>query len=253
MPFYQDAAAARPLTGIHLVQRTRRQFQLAEPIYYRRRGGIGVVTVRAHDLTRGPEGNSSDLASVPTWMWGLIASYGRQSAPALLHDQRLAETRELPAPVALQQRRIYDEEFRQALLETDVAQLRARLMWAAVSAANFLSHTRIRGKLMVAGIAAGSLGLLAGAGFSLAGGSPAPAAAAVTAIAVLSAPWGRDWAVVATLSMAFGIFGPVLAVAWAGQLLLWLCESLWWLAAKAFSDRPAPPPTPGPLARSRVL
>ncbi|NKX53174.1 DUF1353 domain-containing protein [Arthrobacter mobilis] len=253
MPFYQDASATRPLTALHLVQRTRRLFQLAEPIYYRRRGTDGVVTVLAHDLTRGPEGNSSDLASVPTWMWGLVASYGRQSAPALLHDQRTVETMQLPPQEALRQRRIYDEEFRQALLETGVAQLRARLMWAVVSADNHWSHTRVRGKLLVSAVAAGVLALLAGIVLSLAAGSPVPLAVALAAAAVLSALWGRDWAVAATLAGMFGLFAPVLAAAWAGQLLLWLCEVLWWLAAGALAHQPAPAPVPGPLARSRVL
>lgn len=253
MPFYQDAAATQPLAAIHLVQRTRRLFQLAEPIYYRHRDGSGIVTVHPHDLTRGPEGNSSDLASVPTAMWGLVASYGRQSAPALLHDQRVAETGLLPDPAALQQRRTFDEEFRQALLDTGVAQLRARLMWATVSAQNQWVHTRLRGKLMAAGIAAGSLALLAGTVLSFAAGNPLPAAAGLAAAAAVSALWAQDWAVVAVLSAAVYLFGPVLLVTWAGQLLLWTCESVWWLAAAGFSDRPAPPPVPGPLARSRAL
>jgi hypothetical protein len=253
MPFYQDASATRPLSRIHLVQRTRRLFQLAEPIYYRRRGAIVVVTVRPHDLTRGPKCNSSDLASVPTFMWSLVASYGRQSAPALLHDQRMVETSTLPPRAALRQRWTYDEEFRQALLETDVAQLRARLMWAAVSAENFWSHTPVLGKLLLASIAAGGLAVLAGAVLAFATGSPVTAAAGVAVAAVLAALWGRHWPVTATLSFAAGIFGPLLAAVWAGQLLLWLCETLWWLAATAFSNHPAPPPVPGPLARARAL
>ncbi|NKX49206.1 DUF1353 domain-containing protein [Arthrobacter deserti] len=253
MPFYQDAAATQPLEATPLVQRPRRLSQLAAPIYYRRRGGAGVVTIRAHDLTRGPEGNSSDLASVPTFMRGLVASYGRQSAPALLHDQRMAEGSRLPPPAGLLQRRIFGEGFRQALLETDVAQLRARLMWAAVSAENYWSHTRIRGKLMAASIAAGGLGLAAGLVFLLGAGNPAPAAASLLLAAVLSAAWARDWAVIAVLSGAVGLLGPVLLANLAGQLLLWLCESLWWLAAAAFFGRSAPPPAPGPLARIRAL
>jgi hypothetical protein len=253
MPFYQDAAATQPLAAIHLVQRSRRQFQLAEPFYYRRRDGSDVVTIHAHDLARGPEKNSSDLASVPLAMWGLVASYGRQSAPALLHDQRVAETNLLPAAAALQQRRTFDEEFRQALLETGVAQLRARLMWAAVSAQNQRVHTRLRGKLMSASIAAGTLALLAGTVLSFAAGNPLPAAAGLAAAAAVSALWTRDWAVVAVLSAAVYLLGPVLLATWAGQLLLWACESLWWLAAAGFTDRPTPPPVPGPLARSRAL
>ncbi|MCG2620701.1 DUF1353 domain-containing protein [Arthrobacter sp. I2-34] len=253
MPFHQDAAATQPLTAIHLVQRTRRLFQLAEPIYYSHPDGTGVVTVHAHDLARGPAGNSSDLASVPTFMWGLVASYGRQSAPALLHDQRMTETALLPAAAALAQRRIFDEEFRLALLDTGVAQLRARLMWAAVSAQNQWMHTRLRGKLMAACIAAGALALAAGILLWATTGNPLSAAVALAAAAAVSALWARDWAVVAVLAAATCLLGPVLLATWVGQLLLWVCESLWWLAAAAVSRRPAPPPVPGPLARIREL
>jgi hypothetical protein len=250
MPFYQDASAIEPLTGIHLVQRTKRNFQLAEPIYYQADGTSEVVRIQAHDLSAGLENNSTDLASVPTWMWGLIASYGRQTAPALLHDQRMAMCAQLPPKEALRLRRLYDEEFRRALLDTGVAALRARLMWAAVSIQAYLEHARTRGRLLTASVAAGALALIVAAGLLMAGAGPVPLAAAVLLTAVLCALWIRDWAVVAVLVPAFALFSPVLAAAVAGGLLLWLCETAWWAASRPFAKYPGPPPVVGPLART---
>jgi hypothetical protein len=104
---------------------------------------------------------------------------------------------------------------------------------------------------MAASIAGGGLALLAGTAVSFAAGNPAAAAGGLAAAAVLAALWGRDWPIVAVLSGAVGVLGPFLLAGWAGQLVLWLCESLWWLAAAVFSGPPAPPPVPGPLARIR--
>ncbi|MEV7647382.1 DUF1353 domain-containing protein [Arthrobacter sp. NPDC089319] len=247
MPFYQDAAATEPLTAIHLVQRTKRCFQLVQPIYYRADPASAVIRIAAHDLSAGLKNNSTDLASVPTWMWGLIASYGRQTAPALLHDQRMATCAELPPNEALRRRRGYDEEFRRALLDTGVAALRARLMWAGVSVQAYLEHSRGRGLLLAVSIGVAALALIAGIWLAAAGAGQLPLAGAVLLTAVLSLAWTRDWPVVAVLVPAFALFSPVFAAAAAGSLLLWLCESGWWAVSKPFTQHPGPPPVIGPL------
>jgi hypothetical protein len=83
--------------------------------------------VPRHDPTkRFNEGdNSTDLASVPSWLWWFVASYGRHSRAALLHDHLI----DLP--------NVTDKEadlaFRNALLESQVPFLRRWLMWGAVS------------------------------------------------------------------------------------------------------------------------
>ena len=250
MPFYQDAAATEPLTAIHLVQRTKRCFQLEQPIYYRADAASAIVRIAAHDLSAGLKNNSTDLASVPTWMWGLIASYGRQTAPALLHDQRMAMCAELPPEEALRRRRVYDEEFRRALLDTGVAALRARLMWAGVSVQAYLEHSRGRGLLLAASVGVGALAFIAAIWLAAAGAGQLPLAGAALLSAVLCLAWSRDWPVVAVLVPAFALFSPVLAVAAAGSLLLWLCETGWWAATKPFARHPGPPPVVGPLART---
>jgi hypothetical protein len=82
---------------------------------------------RAHGVT--------DLASVPMWLWSFIASYGRQSAPAILHDERSTDAAELgDRRAALVQRTEDDRVFRTALREQRVPLLRSWLMWAWVSA-----------------------------------------------------------------------------------------------------------------------
>jgi hypothetical protein len=250
MPFYQDAAATEPLTAIHLLQRTKRLFQLAQPIYYQADAASGIVRIEAHDLSAGLKNNSTDLASVPTWMWGLIASYGRQTAPALLHDQRMAECAKLPPGEALRRCRVYDEEFRRALLDTGVAALRARLMWAAVSIQTYLEHARGRGLLLAASVAAGALAFIAATWLAAVGAGLAPLAGAVLLTAALCLAWTRDWPVLAVMVPAFALFSPVLAAAAGGSLLLWLCESAWWAVTKPFAKHPTPPPVVGPLART---
>ncbi|MET1153112.1 DUF1353 domain-containing protein [Arthrobacter sp.] len=250
MPFHQDAAATEPLTAIQLVQRTKRCFQLAQPIYYRPDAASAIVRIAAHDLSAGLKNNSTDLASVPTWMWGLIASYGRQTAPALLHDQRMAACSHLPPEEALRRRRVDDEEFRRALLDTGVAALRARLMWAGVSAQAYLEHSRGRGLLLAASVGVGALAFIAASWLAAAGAGPMPLAGAVLLTAVLCLVWIRDWPVVAVLVPAFALFSPFLAAAAVGSLLLWLCEAGWWAVSKPLTKDPSPPPVVGPLTRT---
>src|SRR5262245_54135597 len=47
------------------------------------------------DMVEPPVHGVTDLASVPMWMWSFIASYGRQSAPAILHDELSLDAVEL--------------------------------------------------------------------------------------------------------------------------------------------------------------
>jgi hypothetical protein len=89
--------------------------------------------VPGHDLTEPPKSakvadNSTDLASVPYVFWWFIASHGRHTRAALLHDYLV------DAPKVIS-RRDADTVFRIALEEADVPWLRRWLMWTAVSLA----------------------------------------------------------------------------------------------------------------------
>jgi hypothetical protein len=67
----------------------------------------------------------TDLASVPTMLWWYVASYGRQTQPALLHDGLVRRSN--------LKRSDADWVFRDALRANQVPVLRRGLMWAAVS------------------------------------------------------------------------------------------------------------------------
>jgi hypothetical protein len=141
MPFLEenDGAPPRPLGELLLAQRPPEGFgfELRAPFVYR-----DPVTGERYPVPARAEGTDAigrtDLASVPPSLWSFIASYGRQSAPAVLHDHRsvLAAARAAAGDRrgALAQRRGDDRVFRTALREQGVPLLRAWLMWAWVSA-----------------------------------------------------------------------------------------------------------------------
>lgn len=107
----------------------REGFRYEVPAHARKEGEPAEYPVPPHDLRRGPEeGNSTDLASVPAWLWWFIASHGSHTRPALLHDH-LIDLDDVPDKRA-------DYLFRVALMESDVHFVRRWLMWTAVSLAS---------------------------------------------------------------------------------------------------------------------
>lgn len=80
-----------------------------------------------------PAGFVTDLASVPALLWGVIASYGRQTLPAVLHDTLYLEAAAAGSSArARRMRREADALFRSTLRETGAGPVRQWLMWAAV-------------------------------------------------------------------------------------------------------------------------
>ena len=79
----------------------------------------------------------TDLASVPSVFWWLIASYGNHTRATLLHDAMYVETGEPPVP-----RKTADRLFLGALRESPqkAGPFRHWLMWAAVSAFGLIPH-----------------------------------------------------------------------------------------------------------------
>ena len=79
----------------------------------------------------------TDLASVPSVFWWLIASYGNHTRATLLHDAMYVETGEPPVP-----RKTADRLFLGALRESPqkAGPFRHWLMWAAVSAFGSIPH-----------------------------------------------------------------------------------------------------------------
>jgi Protein of unknown function (DUF1353) len=112
-------------------------FDVLEPFEYRDDRLGTTVLVPAH-------GEPTDLASVPWVLWWLIATYGRHTGAAIVHDTLVVDR------MAREERVRADTIFFHALEESGNNWLRHRLMWAAVGWAVFGHDHRL---------AAGAVGL----------------------------------------------------------------------------------------------
>jgi uncharacterized protein DUF1353 len=95
-------------------------FDVLEPFEYRDDRLGTTVLVPAH-------GDPTDLASVPWVLWWLIATYGRHTGAAIVHDTLVVDR------MTREERVRADTIFFHALEESGNNWLRHRLMWAAVS------------------------------------------------------------------------------------------------------------------------
>jgi len=186
-------------------------FQLRKRIgYYAPRPGpvppeAEITWAPAHVPSDHPDSTDrTDLASVPAIFWSLIASYGRQTAPAVIHDSECARvqasqrTGEYTAAQALEERARIDRAFRLGLRELGVAPFRAWVMWTFVSFERYAKHSVV--KLV-------GLVLLAALGLALVAGAPVALG--------LGAPW---WAVLLMLVAPLGT-SAIAGSRW--QLLVW--------------------------------
>ena len=173
--------------------------------------------VPAHDPTRLPTepNNSTDLASVPFWLWWFVASYGLHTRAALLHDQ-LVDVKQIDRVEA-------DRVFRLALEESKVRWMRRWLMWTAVSVATMWLKIRARFAAFVGALVL-FFGLLAawwplGWFSDLPGDIPAWVPALVVFVAGFA--FGLLWplAVVGVLLIA----GPTILV-WAVLIIVWVLD-----------------------------
>jgi len=233
------------LRSLPLIYRLGRDFQVAEAFCWRDpRDSNRVLTIPAHDLTRPPgEGNSTDFASVPPFLWGLIASFGKQTLPAVLHDSLTYEAMLAPAGERLALRRTYDEDFRVSLIDSGVHQLRARVMWASVGMERY---ARYAGALGVAIIAQFSIGLLAIVAAVALGIIVQPLwflLGVAPAIAALA--WGKNLDLVLSATYLGALYAPLVAAAFIGSRL----EQLLALSIWAGTGTPGPPPQAEPVLR----
>jgi hypothetical protein len=98
----------------------------------------------AGNLHAAPAGLTSDLASVPPFLWGVLASYGHQLRPALIHDKLCDDAVEQPnRQLQVSERRKADDVFRQALRDSGVALVRRRIFWAGVSFGLYLAFRKV--------------------------------------------------------------------------------------------------------------
>jgi hypothetical protein len=216
-------------------------FQLRERIgFYEGRDGAEpteatVTWAPAHkpSLTPGP-GERTDLASVPSIFWSLIASYGRQTAPAIVHDAECWRVRQAVASgaftprEAIAERERIDRAFRLGLRELGVAPFRAWLMWTFVSLERYVKHSVWR-FVLIALLAAVGLASAVFAPISLVLGMP-PWVAVLALLAPLatSALATRQWVLLVWASYAGALMLPVVVFQLGAYLPFWLIENVVW-------------------------
>lgn len=137
MPYWSLQSETEP--KVKLLQVSPNSFQLLEGFRFQRPAGKEprVLTVPAHDPSRPPSGaNSTDLASVPWFLWWFVSSHGRHTKAALLHDHLVLD----PGF----DRSEADLVFREALEDSGVSWVRRWLMWSGVTLATTWDHQRLR-------------------------------------------------------------------------------------------------------------
>lgn len=221
MPFRTDDG--RPLDELLLAQRpadgyrfdVRAPFDYEDPVSGRRYH----VPARPAGSPEPPPGEReprvhgvTDLASVPMWLWSFIASYGRQSAPAILHDERSVVAAELgDRRAALAQRREDDRVFRTALREQRVPLLRSWIMWAWVAADREREFGGVAGTLLFVQVVVGALVVL---GASVAAFWQPWWLVALPVVALAALPWaGAGLApLVLMLTLSSAVLAPLIAL-----------------------------------------
>lgn len=128
MPFV-DKTGAHPKPSLQIVSAD--EFRLTTPFDF-------VTADRRAIHVHARRRTTTDLASVPKLLWGLMASYGHQTLPALLHDQLCHQAE----PIAdepmearrakYRQRRAADDLFREALRDEGVEFFRRWTFWTGV-------------------------------------------------------------------------------------------------------------------------
>jgi len=186
--------------------------------------------------------HSTDLASVPPLLWGLLPSYGRQLRAALLHDRLCDVLNKEPDPrTAYQGRRVADDLFLEALRDTGdggyedrmnrVGWFRSQLFWTGVSYGRYWTFRKFLALILAGHVLAGVLAVhlilrlppLGWLADRLPWSWPQDNRILVLiwlAALGLSLAWGRDWKV-AFISLLVGpLILPVLLVTFAAQIVL---------------------------------
>ena len=232
MPFLTDDG--RPLDELLLAQRPANgyRFDLRAPFVY-----VDPVSGARYPVPDRPGRTVvTDLASVPTVLWSFVASYGRQSAPAVMHDVHAGpigdgtpgESAAGPAAVAdrrveLERRREVDRVFRTALREQGVPLLRAWFMWAWVSADRERALGGVAGVVFFVQAILGPLVIVAAC--VLAFWHPAWLALALVP-AIAAAPWGGLAPLLLVLAYPGAILVPLVALQLVALLPFRLLEAI---------------------------
>ncbi len=202
--------------------------------------------------------STTDLASVPSLLWGLIAPYGHQTLPALLHDQlcdvAAAMKKRSGNKRALVIRTNANRLFLVSLAEQQVPWTRRWMMWAAVELAGLASYAKRRFFAVLALTLSGlycSLGWPMGHFFDLAWwdftGWYRLLALVPAALGLAKPAW---FAIAAIGSYALLPVAVVLIVVGLATGLIWLIPSGFWWSLKKVLPRVEAGPIPifGPTA-----
>lgn len=242
MPFVEESGA--PLDRVALLYRGGPWFQLTRGFAYIDPRDGTRWHVPAHDVRRPPTElhNGTDLASVPPYLWGLIASYGHQTLPAILHDRLTGMIpSDDPAGKRMRRRRVLDALFRVALRESGVPDLRSTAIWCAVRLQAFWTIRPPLGRLLAAQLILGIAACVAAIALAVLGHPLF--LLLLLAPGALALPWGSELPFVVTTAYLSALYSPLLAGAAVASAAEYALAGLVWL----ISGRRGAPPTPGPM------
>ena len=233
MPFLTDDG--RPLDELLLAERpadgyrfeVRASFVYEDPVSGRRypipARSAASASPGSEAAGLGPHG-VTDHASVPMSLWSFIASYGRQSAPAVLHDERSIVAAELgDRRAALALRREDDRVFRTALREQRVPLLRAWIMWGWIAADREREFGGPAGVLFMVQAVVGGL-VVVGASVAAFWNLGWLTLVLVPALAAL--PWGGLAPLMLLLNYSSAVLAPLIALHFIALLPFRLLEAI---------------------------
>lgn len=228
-------------------------WQLREPYGYLAKDGRYFV-VPEHTGNVSAPGQSTDLTSVPGFLWGILGPYGQHLRSALLHDHRCEVAGGVipadpgdrdaagqpipPGRTPVQLRAEADDLFRETLRSEGVSPARSWIFWTGVSYGRLFNYSRVLAIVLgVLAFAAGVLGLHA-LTVTLGGGPPRVEGwlsdrafwLAMLGVAVLLAVL-RRWVFAVTVPL--GLVTIVACLAGAGPGAPSALHSLSWHAAAA--------------------
>lgn len=242
MPYLDDDGGPLRVIPITQAPADGRFFQLNRRIGFQEHVGAPIYWAPPHIPSDDPQpGNRTDLASVPWIFWSFIGSFGRQSAPAIVHDHRCELALALPRDQALEQRFEDDRVFRVGLRQQKMPLFRSWLMWAFVSVERYFRHAPGRFTMLVIQAAIGIAMIVAAVILGIVAHPLWLLLALAPAVAALL--WGRERRLMVWLSYSGALLAPVIAVQFAAVGVFRLIE----LVVRETIDRPFVDHEPGPV------
>ena len=231
------------------------------------RSRIGYYELTEADVTWAPvhvpadrpgPGARTDLASVPAIFWSLIASYGRQTAPAVIHDAECWRVRAAVAAgtmtngAALVERIHIDRRFRLGLRELEVAPFRSWLMWTFVAFERYEKHSIPKFLAMLVLAAIGIAGVVFAPIAWFVFGMPVWVVLGSAALPIATSAFaGQSWRLLAWAGYLGALLLPVAILQVAAYLPYAAIENLVWFFVDWLPHRNGSP-TIGPVDAKNI-